>query len=251
MPVEKPEGSRGLFQIVNRKSKIVNGFTLIELLVVISVIALLAAFTVPVMKQLKRREFINKTQAEMAQLETAIDSYKAAYGFYPPGNSGFIPASPTTWTNAYFSPLYFELLGTTNVGNVFYQTLDGSASNNVAGLSLRLGVSGFINCAKPGAAEDAVAAKIFLPGLSSKQYDLIVTNSADTTEPVALLVASVGGPDPNYQPLATSGVNPWRYVYPGIKNPGSYDLWVQLSIAGQMNLICNWTKEVQKNATLP
>jgi hypothetical protein len=35
LPIEKPEGSRGMFQIVNRKSKIVNGFTLIELLVII------------------------------------------------------------------------------------------------------------------------------------------------------------------------------------------------------------------------
>ena len=32
----------------------------------------------------------------MAQLETAIDSYKAAYGFYPPSNPGYNPANSIT-----------------------------------------------------------------------------------------------------------------------------------------------------------
>jgi prepilin-type N-terminal cleavage/methylation domain-containing protein len=235
-----------------------SAFTLIELLVVISIIALLAAFTVPVLKGLKRREFINKTQAEMAQLETSVDSYKATYGFYPPSNPAYNPASSATWPDVYFSPLYFELLGTTNTspatpatGN--YQTLDGSASIPAVALTVPgpLGVGGFINCTKPGAGEDAVAAKNFLPDLNSRQIIFNITNIAYPTYPVALLIASVGGPDPNYQPLNASGVNPWRYVYPGIKNPSSYDLWINLSIAGQTNLICNWTKEVQKNSTLP
>jgi prepilin-type N-terminal cleavage/methylation domain-containing protein len=259
LPVEKPEGSRCLFQIENRKSKIVNGFTLIELLVVISIIALLAAFTVPVMKQLKRREYINKTQAEMAQLETALDSYKAAYGFYPPSNPGYNPANSLTWSDAYFNPLYFELLGTTNTNPAnpatgTYQTLDGSASiaADTTGLTMGpapgpLGVSGFINCTKPGAGEDAVAAKNFLPDLNSKQYG-IYTNLSYAGVPLTLLLGSVGGPDfTNGLPV----LNPWRYVYPGINNPSSYDLWIQLKIAGQMNLICNWSKEVQKNTTLP
>jgi prepilin-type N-terminal cleavage/methylation domain-containing protein len=239
-------------------------FTLIELLVVISIIALLAAFTMPVMKQLKRREYINKTQAEMAKLETAIDSYKAAYGFYPPGNPGYSPANSTTWGDAFFHPLYFELMGTTNTSPAnpatgTYQTLDGSATipADATGLTMPpapgpLGVSGFINCTKPNVGEDAVAAKIFLPDLSSKQIAFNNTNLPSYPNvPLPLLVASVGGPDINYQPLGASGVNPWRYVYPGIKNPTSYDLWVDLCIAGQTNLICNWTKEVQKNTTLP
>src|SRR5260221_1596054 len=101
----------------NSKFKIQNcpAFTLIELLVVISIIAILAGFTIPVVKPVKRTQFIKKTQAEMAQLETAIDSYKATYGFYPPSN----PGSP------FFNPLYFELLGTsyyTNGGIVYFQT---------------------------------------------------------------------------------------------------------------------------------
>jgi prepilin-type N-terminal cleavage/methylation domain-containing protein len=220
-------------------------FTLIELLIVISIIALLAAFTVPVMGRIKRTEYINKTKAEMAKLETAIDSYKATHGFYPPSNPG----------STYFSPLFYELLGTTNnttTGN--FQTLDGTASIPAAALTVPgpLGVGGFINCTKPGAGEDAVAAKNFLPDLSSKQIFFNITNAG---YPVTLLVASVGGPDLTYNPLGQQPpppyINPWRYVYPGTNNPTSYDLWVELCIAGQTNLICNWTKEVQKNTTLP
>jgi prepilin-type N-terminal cleavage/methylation domain-containing protein len=246
LPIKKRMDSRRPFQIVNRQSKIVNAFTLIELLVVISIIALLAAFTVPVLKGLKRREFINKTQAEMAQLETALDSYKAAYGSYPPSN----PNYPATQNQAMFSPLYFELLGTTNnTTSASYQTLDDSASisDSSASVTSAFGVGGFINCTKPGAGEDAVAAKNFLADLKPNQIGSVSNNLVLTT----LLLASVGGPDPNYQPVGASGVNPWRYVYPGIKNPTSYDLWVDLCIAGQTNLVCNWTKEVQKNSTLP
>jgi prepilin-type N-terminal cleavage/methylation domain-containing protein len=230
---------------VNRKSKIANGFTLIELLVVISIIAILAAFTIPVLKSLKRREFINKTQAELAQLETAIDSYKAAYGAYPPGN----PNYPGTLNQAMFSPLYFELQGTTNKNAATYFTLDNSASINSDTNTMikAFGVSGFINCTK-GSGEDAAAAKNFLPDLKPKQIASNITNNNIAT---TLLVGSVGGPDPNYQPVNVLGVNPWRYVCPGVNNPNSYDLWIQLSIGGTTNLICNWSKQVQKNSTLP
>ncbi len=220
-----------------------HAFTLIELLVVISIIALLAAFTVPVLKSMKRREFINKTQAEMAQIETAIDSYKATYGFYPPGN----PNSP------FFSPLYFELLGTTNSNGTYY-TLDGGASIRAVpppvptDIQKAFGVSGFINCTKPGAGEDAPAAKTFLPDLKPGQIGLNITNN---NVPATLLLASVGGPDPRYPFASYSSPNPWRYAYPGTNNPNSYDLWVQLKIAGTTNLICNWSKQVQLNTTLP
>jgi prepilin-type N-terminal cleavage/methylation domain-containing protein len=243
---EKPAARPASVQ--NSKFKIQNrrAFTLIELLVVISIIAILAAFTIPVLKSLKRREFISKTQAEMAQLETAIDSYKAAYGAYPPSN----PNYPGTANQAMFSPLYFELSGTTNNNATTYYTLEASASiaSDTNTMIKAFGVSGFINCTKTGAGEDATAAKNFLPDLKPKQ---IVSNITNNNIATTLLVGSVGGPDPNYQPVNVSDVNPWRYVCPGVNNPGSYDLWIQLSIGGTTNLVCNWSKQVQKNSSLP
>ena len=65
-----------------------SAFTLIELLTVISIIGVLAALLFPVLKGVKRQQFIRNAQAEMAQLETAIERYKATYGFYPPDNPG-------------------------------------------------------------------------------------------------------------------------------------------------------------------
>ena len=82
-------------------------FTLIELLVVIAIMGVLAALIFPVLGEVKKRQYINHAQAEMAQLETAIERYKAAYGFYPPGNQ-LNPANPLV------NQLYYELTGTTN-----------------------------------------------------------------------------------------------------------------------------------------
>jgi len=217
-------------------------FTLIELLVVISIIALLAAFTIPVLKTVARKKILDRTRGEMEQLATAIDRYKAAYGFYPPSN----PANPGS---PLITPLYFELLGTTNNQGTYY-TLDGSASIGAATATLNsaFGVSGFINCSKTGAGEDAPPARNFLPGLKSNQYGSASNNSVVAT----VFVASVGGPDPNYQPFHnTPGFNPWRYANPGTNNPNSYDLWVQLVISGRTNLVCNWSKQVQFNSPLP
>jgi prepilin-type N-terminal cleavage/methylation domain-containing protein len=213
-------------------------FTLVELLIVIAIMGVLAGFTIPVLKAAKRQQYLSHAKAERALLETAIESYKAAYSFYPPGNPN----------SALISPLYYELLGTTNRSGT-YQTLDGSAQP-VSNPNSAFGLGGFINCngANKLSAEDSPAAKNFLPGLKTKQYN-VVTNGNGI--PVTLLLCSVGGPDPTYQPFGVSDLNPWRYSYPGINNPGGYDLYVQLVIGGKTNLICNWSKQVQINSPLP
>jgi prepilin-type N-terminal cleavage/methylation domain-containing protein len=218
-------------------------FTLVELLIVIAIIGVLAGFMVPVLRSVKKTQYISHTRAEMALLETAIQSYHDAYGFYPPSN----PNYPATPNQAMFSPLYFELLGTTN-NNGVYQTLDGSASINASSVTNGFGVGGFINCSKVGSSEDAPAAKNFLPNLKTKQFGSNITNNGI---PVTLLLGSVGGPDQNYQPFGVSDLNPWRYVYPGTNNPNSYDLWIQLSIGGTRYLVCNWNGQAQINSPLP
>jgi hypothetical protein len=55
--------------------------------------ATLAALLLPVAGAVKKHQYIYNAQAEMAKLETAIDRYKAAYGFYPPDPSLLIPRS--------------------------------------------------------------------------------------------------------------------------------------------------------------
>jgi len=229
-----------------------HAFTLIELLVVISIIAVLAAFTIPVVKTVARKKILDRTRAEMEQVATAIDRYKAAYGFYPPSN----PLYPNTDVyDAMFSPLYYELLGTTNINSggpasPAYQTLDNSGVVPLAAANVlaAFGVGGLLNCSKGGSGEDAPSARNFLPDLKPSQFNSATNNSVLAT----VFVASVGGPDQNYRPFhGTPNFNPWRYVNPGVNNPTSYDLWVQLVISGRTNLICNWSKQVQLNSPLP
>jgi prepilin-type N-terminal cleavage/methylation domain-containing protein len=219
-------------------------FTLIELLVVISIIGILVAFTIPALKTFKRNAIIKQTQAEMAQLETAIDSYKAAYGFYPPSNARILPYTLPA-DKAMLSQLYYELSGTT-INGANFVTLSGVSQIAVADVATAYGVDGFINCTR-GSGEDAKTAKNFISGLKQRQLNEYVTNNLIRT---TMLVAAVGGPDINFPPMSP-GANPWRYVCPGVNNPNSYDLWIQLSINGKTNLICNWSKQVQFNSPLP
>jgi prepilin-type N-terminal cleavage/methylation domain-containing protein len=230
---------------VSRFTFHVSGFTLIELLVVIAIMATLAALLLPVAGAVKKHQYIYNTQAEMAKLETAIDRYKAAYGFYPPSPPIPTLINPSTYVNQ----LYYELVGTVyNSTNTTYTTLDGSTQISAGNVPTAFGVGGFMNCSKPGGGEESSAAKNFLPDLRPNQIWPGYTNSMVS---VYLLRTAVGGPDTTYQPMGQQDLNPWRYVYPGTNNPGSYDLWIQLSISGKTNLICNWSKSVQINSPLP
>ncbi len=240
-------------QIENRKFKIrnVRAFTLIELLVVIAVIGIIAGFTLVVLKPVKASQYKKVATAELNHLETALENYKAKYGAYPPSNQNNNNIYTSTGNDrSQFSQLYYELAGTTVSGNNFV-TLEGSASIpiNSVGKDVKqaYNVGGFVNCTK-GGAEDGTAAQNFLSGLSFKQINNVTNNGVGNTY---ILVTSIGGPDVEYRPLGVSGMNPFRYVYPGVNNPGGYDLWVQLVINGQTNLICNWSRQVQINSPLP
>ncbi|MGO8766054.1 MAG: type II secretion system protein [Limisphaerales bacterium] len=205
-------------------------FSLIELLTVIAIIGVLAAFLLTVTAGVKKTKYINTASAEMQRIETALDNYKARYGAYPPSG-----------TNVLVNPLYYELVGTTN-SNGHFTTVDGSENASPAFFY----ESGFINCSKPGAGgENGPAAEDFLPDLKPNQIG-VITNTSQTN---CLLVVSVGGPDPGYGP--GMGLNTWRYLCPGTNNPNSYDLWVQLSINGKHNLVCNWNSKVQINSPYP
>ena len=218
------------------------GFTLIELLVVIAIMAALAALLLPVAGAVKKHQYIYNAQAEMAKLETAIDRYKSACGFYPPDSH---LATPDPLRNQ----LYYELTGTGYDPNqILYTNLDGSSSLTAANVGTAFGVGGFMNCTKPGGGDEASVAKNFLPDLKPNQMGTTTSHGV----PVTILITADGGPDVTYMPLGQSGINPWRYNSSNpTNNPGSYDLWVQLRISGKTNLICNWSKQVQTDSPLP
>ena len=227
----------------NRKSEIGNGFTLIELLVVISIIAILAGLAFPLLRTVKKTQYIKHATGEMHQLEAAIESYKSAHGFYPPSN----PGNPLT------NQLYYELIGTTNTvtSPQTFRTLDGEQTLKATDLTAAFGgVSGLANCSRHDADAESVPAKNFLGEIKSGQTQSL--QASGWPEPVTLLVTSVNGPDREYQPIpGKQDFNPWRYVSPGVKNPNSYDLWVQIRINGETYLICNWNTRVQAGVPLP
>ena len=60
-----------------------HAFTLIELLVVISIIAILSAITLGVVKGVNERSAIGQAKSELASVAQALEGYKRQYGDYP------------------------------------------------------------------------------------------------------------------------------------------------------------------------
>ena len=220
-----------------------HAFTLIELLVVIAIMAIIAAFILPVTGAIKRQQYLKTARAEMDQIATALDNYKAKYGAYPPSNPNLSPL---------YNMLYYELSGVThNTANSSYTTLDSACTipdgSSGPGYSTAFSaggssIGGIINCTK-GGAEDGTIAKNFLPSLKQNRYGTSLTPVNNV--PITNLVTSVRGPDANYKPLGIPDVNPFRYLYPGTNNPSSYDLWIDLQISGKTNRISNWSTKPQ------
>lgn len=232
----------------------VSAFTLIEIITVIAVIAIIAALLMPAMNMVEKHSIIQHAQGERDQLITAIDRYHAKYGFYPPGNAA---ATSANLFPALTNQLYYELVGTTNIGSTGspnFLTLDNRCTNTggaSGSIQQFFGVSGIMNCSR-GNSEDAVPAQSFLPALKASQMAVLTVGGNS----VIVLSTSANG-DSTYQPLpgvttlAGYTANPWRYVYPGVNNPKSYDLWLQIQVGGKTNLICNWKDQPSYNNSLP
>jgi len=213
----------------------VRAFTLIELLVVIAVISIIAAMIFPVTGAVNRNKIRRRAAGELAQVQLAIEAYKAKLGHYPPDS----PPNGATWT-PWINQLYYELRGTTNNG-AGYVTLDGSAQMINASVPLVFGpnVTGFLNCYQSAGGDEARTPTSFIKDL----------------RPSAFLLVSVGGQQAELLgttlegPLMLQGVNggklnPWRYNSTNPTNsPSSYDLWVDVIIAGKTNRISNWSRE--------
>jgi len=219
-----------------RASRAARAFTLIELLIVIAIIALLAALTFPAVRGARISVMRARARSEMTQIASAIERYKDKLGYYPPDNPG-----PLTWG---MNQLYYELLGTTNIGTVaapVYLTLDGSSQikGSDFGTAFGLGVTGFMNCARAGRGDEAPTAVSFLTGLKPGQV-MVLTN---TTHPqlCTILVCGLDGP-PALASAGTGNINPWRYNSSNpYHNPKSFDLWIDVIAGSKTNRICNWS----------
>jgi prepilin-type N-terminal cleavage/methylation domain-containing protein len=220
-------------------------FTLIELLVVIAVISILAALVIPVTGAVNAGKIKARTRAELAQIETAIERYKAKLGHYPPDNP---PVDPAAKLHYEMNPnqLYYELMGTTNDGR-FYRTLDGNASVDITSLGMLFGgpkIAGFVNSTRGGGGDEGGSAQRFFDaGLKPNQIG--------KTPSGAIILVGVPwqkGPAPfdfvPFNSTASPAPNPWRYNSSSpTHNPNSYDLWLDVVISSKAYRICNWSKQ--------
>jgi prepilin-type N-terminal cleavage/methylation domain-containing protein len=208
-------------------------FTLIELLIVISVIALLAALTFPAVRGAKLSVMRARARSEMTQVETAIERYKDKLGYYPPDNA-------TNWA---MNQLYYELLGTTNIGTAaapIYSTLDGSSQIKASDFGTAFGttVTGFMNCSRASRGDEPSGAMSFLKGLKPGQC-MVLTNPSGPI--CTILVCALDGPPALGSP-GSDKINPWRYNSSSpYYNTKSFDLWIDVIAGNKTNRICNWS----------
>jgi len=221
------------------------GFTLIELLLVISVIGVLAALLLPGTRAINRIKIVSRVRAELAQLESFIESYKVKIGVYPPDNRDL----RNNQVLAGLNQLYYELSGTAYQGNTFV-TKDLSSAPLTKEMVITVfgpDVVGFINCDHADSDEGRPAVK-FLHDLKPSQVATINMTNTGTKMSASgkVLVCSVLGPDPNEPALnnGTPPLNPWRYnsSFP-TNNPNSYDLWVDVLVNGRVLRISNWSSQ--------
>jgi general secretion pathway protein G len=88
-----------------------DAFTLFELLIVVLIIGLLAALLFPVTRAVNRIKLTSRARAELAQLESSIDSYKEKIGVYPPDNKDM----RNNQVLAGLNQLYYELAGSHSI----------------------------------------------------------------------------------------------------------------------------------------
>jgi prepilin-type N-terminal cleavage/methylation domain-containing protein len=221
------------FQISNPKSR--RAFTLIEILVVISIIAIIAGMILATAGYAMSRARRSRVETERDMLITAIQSYKAAKGFYPQGNPN----------NFGLPPLFYELTGTTVALNnattppspVSYSSTLSSETLTVASVSNIFGVAGFVN-ASPDPSQ--IANYLRSTGKSARTGQ-IGTNGVDFT------VFGVIVPGPNQLRLVNNAtISPWFYNATNpTNNPDSYDLWMDVYYSGKTNRVSNWSPNPQ------
>jgi prepilin-type N-terminal cleavage/methylation domain-containing protein len=176
-------------------------FTLIEMLVVISIIGILAALILGVYPAAHEKKVRSRVKAEMAAIETVIESYKEKKGFYPPDNLKQQDGS--------YPPLYFEL------------TSEDLPPNPVRAQAETLGLTNIVNLAP---AEDS---KNFFPNV--RQSQIFEFNG------VRFLGVKTRAPDD-----ADFVIWHYDTRSDGRHNHESFDLWVDCKIGGKTVRLGNW-----------
>lgn len=235
------------------------GFTLIELLVVISVIGILASLIVGVSGVATTKARLSQTTALLNNVVTAIDSYQADRGSYPP-DAIFRNGVVNTATNQ----LFYELTGTVYTPRRTYTSLSGSEEISRPQINRFFGRDGFQNVA-----QNETEVKGYLDVGASEVGEISLDpNVKVLTAPIPWPLKQMEG---SYQNVLGNniqleslrpykggdqrfrGINPWQYRASGLNrfNQQSYDLWVDLVIGTKIYRVNNWSTQPKVFEALP
>lgn len=243
-------------------------FTLIELLTVISIIAVLAGMVVGLAPVASARMKEARVRGELAGLVTAIESYKAKFGVYPPDHTykaTFPGVGEVTAVDPIMNTLYYELTGALVDNQVkgFFSANDESLllSQKLEEITGREGLVNAIPRSGVGAltpADRQLMRRLFSAAFKEGQF-AEVFRSTDSSGYAKFKVMAVGhsgdasgkkGSGISWplnipaaaHPIPTNpGLNPWRYVSTNpTNNPTSFDLWAEIIVKGERRIIGNW-----------
>jgi len=215
-------------------------FTLIELLVVIAIIGLLAGLVVSLTNHATLSSRRSRIRAELNQLVTAIEAYKAERGSFPPDTViSRPPWTPSIVVNSLTNSLYYELSGTV-IQNDQFRIRNGDQLISSPTVKQFFNSDGFAN-----ASTNPKEVKSFV-NFNASQHKKI-----NSTPEVEVLVVPVPWPlnDPN-PPINSADpsikqVNPWHYVASNpTNNPGGFDLWAEFVEGKKIRIISNWSKDI-------
>lgn len=261
----KPSAASGRNRRRNRLA-----FTLIELLVVISIIAVLAGMVVGLAPVASAKMKESRVRGELAGLVTAIESYKAKFGVYPPDHTFkqvFPGVGEVTVVDPIMNPLYYELTGAlVDNQQMSFFTADDEVELKSATLYALTGREGLVNAIPrpPGGGatlnpndrqlkrrlfsrefKDHQTCEIFRRTSDSGYVDfelLAVGHAGDASGKKGAGVSWPLNIPAAQHPVPTNpGLNPWRYVSTNpTNNPSSFDLWAEIIVNGERRIIGNW-----------
>ncbi|MGN6387397.1 MAG: type II secretion system protein [Verrucomicrobiota bacterium] len=226
-----------------------HAFTLIELLVVIAIISTLAALVIPLSKVATTKMRVSRVTAELNSYVNAIENYKLEAGEYPPDNPTLktLDARTKEWTNAARNnPLYYELTGayfsTNKSGQNVFITIDRNEEIKPSTLKKYFGVDGIRNSARNPHDRPFKGFTV-----REAQHRELFTGDADDVEYLEVPVPGpqmIDGRPRNSagNPNAKTKFNAWYYDASSTNrhNPRSFDLWAEITIGKEVQVIGNW-----------
>ena len=169
-----------------------------------------------------------ETTRELGLLVRAIEAYKSSLGCYPPDH--VLSQNPPA-VDVITNQLLYELLGT-----VHHPTNDTFAPDHFPAISGKLAKQFFNVSSFKNSADRPELVKRFLNG-SEIPATLGVSEKPDVG--VLAFVPNWEGIDSElYQEISLA---PWRYNSTApVHNPGKFDLWIEVPVAGTKIVTGNW-----------